>query len=228
MKTSSRLPVFLGLGAAIVAWCSLAYSADQGPITNFSTPAALFRGASEGGANAALLLGRMYESGSGTVAGRSMEAAVYWYTRATQIAEVTPKKDMVYVNEFAREAAHRLGFIYEYGDQGIPKDEKLAAYWYLKAAEKGYYPAQYNLGAMYAQNLITPPNDVEGYKWFLLAQRQTDGCTFDPQCRFVTADPPGHIKRLRARMTPAQIAEAERLFNAWKPISLWLPAPASD
>lgn len=224
MKTSSRLPVFVGIGAALMVLCSLAYSAGQEPVTNYSTPAALFHGAEKGGAAAALVLGRMYETGTGTVAGRSMEAALYWYTRAAQIAESTPKKDMVYVNEFAMEAAHRLGFIYEYGDQGIAKDEKLAVHWYLRAAEKGYYPSQYNLGGMYAQNLVTPPNDVEGYKWFLLAQKQTDGCTYDPQCRFVTADPPGHIKRLRARMTPAQIAEAERLFNEWRPLPLWVSA----
>lgn len=223
MKTRSNIPVFVALGASLLAWCSLAYSAGQ-VVTNAATPAELFHGAEKGGAPAALLLGRMYETGSGTVAGRSMEAAVYWYTRAARIAETTPTKDMVYVNQFAMEAAHRLGFIYEYGDQGIAKDEKLAARWYLRAAEKGYYPSQYNLGAMYSQNLITPPNDVEGYKWFLLAQAQTEGCTFDPQCRFVTADPPGHIKRLRARMTAAQIAEAERLFKEWKQLPLWVPA----
>ena len=224
MKTRSKLPVFVGLGAALLAWCGLAHAAGQEPVTNYATPAALFQGAEKGGASAALLLGRMYESGSGTVAGRSLEAAVYWYTRAAQIAETTPIKDMVYVNQFAMEAAHRLGFIYEYGDQGLAKDAKLAAHWYLRAAEKGYYPSQYNLGAMYAQNLITPPNDVEGYKWLLLAQQGSDGCTYDPQCRFVTADPPGHIKRLRARMTPAQIAEAERLVKEWRQLPLWVPA----
>jgi len=220
MKTRSKLPVFV----ALMAWCSLVQAADLDLATNWSAPAALFHATESGNASAALVLGRMYETGTGTVAGRSIEAAVYYYTRAAQIAESTPIKDMVYVNQFAMEAAHRLGFIYEYGDQGIPKNDKLAARWYLRAAEKGYYPAQYNLGAMYSQNLITPSNDVEGYKWFLLAQRQTDGCTFDPQCRFVTADPPGHIKRLLARMTPAQIAEAERLFREWKPLPLWVPA----
>jgi TPR repeat protein len=227
MKTRSKILPFVALGAALVILSGLAHSARP-VVTNSATPAELFRGAENGGAPAALILGRMYETGTGTVAGRSMEAAVYWYARVTQIAESTPIKDMVYVNQFAMEAAHRLGFIYEYGDQGIPKNPKLAVYWYLKAAEKGYYPSQYNLGAMYSQNLVTPPDDVEGYKWLLLAQEGSDGCTFDPQCRFVTADPPGHIKRLRARMTPAQIAAAERLAKEWKQLPLWVPAPAIE
>jgi len=72
--------------------------------------------------------------------------------------------------------------------------------------------------------MVAPANDVEGYMWLLLAQRQTDGCTYDPQCRFVTNDPPGNVKRLLARMTLEQVAQAEKLANDWKPLPLWVPA----
>lgn len=220
MKTSSKLPIFVGLCASLLAWCAPIHAADpDGPAL-----AAMFRSTEIGNATSALKLGRMYETGSGGVAGRSMEAAVYWYTRAATIPETAPTKDMVYNNQQAMDASHRLGFIYEYGDQGIPKDIKVAVRWYRRAAEKGYYPSQYNLGAMYAQGMVAPANDVEGYMWLLLAQRQTDGCTYDPQCRFVTNDPPGNVKRLLARMTPEQVAQAEKLAEDWKPLPLWVPA----
>ena len=74
-----------------------------------------------------------------------------------------------------------------------------------EAAEQGYSDAQYKLGLMYYEGQGVSEDYVEAYKWFSLAAAQ------------------GHANAAKIRgfvaneMTPAQIAEAQKLAREWKP-----------
>lgn len=48
----------------------------------------------------------------------------------------------------------------------MPRDDATAAYWYRKAAEQNYAPAQLNLGQMYAEGGPSFPRDLaQAYFW---------------------------------------------------------------
>ena len=72
-------------------------------------------------------------------------------------------------------------------------------------AEQGDANAQYNLGVFYDNGLGVPQDRVRAYMWLNLAAMQgRDGAAT--------------FRDLVARlMTPAQIAEAQRLAREWKP-----------
>jgi len=98
--------------------------------------------------------------------------------------------------------------------EGVPRDHKLAARWYLRAAERGYARAQNNLGFMYGFGEGIPPLDnVQAYKWLSLAVRDY---TAKNQGRLDQATK--DLAAVRARMTPAQIADAERQIRDFRPI----------
>ena len=60
---------------------------------------------------------------------------------------------------------------------------------------------------------VPPRDDVEAYKWIKLS---TDRYTVKNQDRLDQAQK--DLATLSARMTPAQITEAERRVRAWKPV----------
>ena len=72
-------------------------------------------------------------------------------------------------------------------------------------AEQGDATAQYNLGVFYDNGLGVPQDHVSAYMWFSLSasQGKEGAATFRDL-----------IARL---MTPAQIAEAQKLAREWKP-----------
>ena len=92
----------------------------------------------------------------------------------------------------------------------MPQDYAQAAAWYRKAADQGYAGAQYNLGVMYANGQGVPQDYV----------RLICGSTWQPSG---TSDAGFHNKSVKdrdfvaAKMTPAQIAEAQRMASEWKP-----------
>ena len=98
----------------------------------------------------------------------------------------------------------RLGIIYYYG-YGVPKDVGEALKWYQKTAEQGSVDAQFTLGFLYYEGRGVPQDYVQAHMWFNLAEAQGDKDTQE------TRD---SIAKL---MTPAQIAEAQRLAREWKP-----------
>src|ERR1700745_3217196 len=61
------------------------------------------------------------------------------------------------------EAQTLLGAMYWSGE-GVPRDHKEAAKWYLRAAEKGYAREQHDIGEG-----VPPKDDVQAYKWLSLA-----------------------------------------------------------
>ena len=74
-------------------------------------------------------------------------------------------------------------------------------------AEQGDATAQYNLGVFYDNGLDVPQDRVSAYMWFTLsaAQGKEGAATFRDL--------------IARRMTPAQIAEAQKLAHEWKPTS---------
>ena len=60
----------------------------------------------------------------------------------------------------------RLGAMYQYGIEGMPKDRARAFEWYSRAAEQGFAPAQYDLGRQYVVGDIVSRSAVDAQKWF--------------------------------------------------------------
>ena len=106
------------------------------------------------------------------------------------------------------EAQANLGVMYAMG-LGVPQDYTEAVKWYRLAAEQGDPGAQHNLGAMYFHGCGVPQNDVRSYMWYNLAAANSTG-----DLQKLAADNRDKVARL---MTPAQIAEAQRLAREWKP-----------
>jgi hypothetical protein len=81
---------------------------------------------------------------------------------------------------------------------------------YRLAAEQGNARAQYNLGSMYFKGQGVPQDYVEAHKWFNLAAARSpdkDATVTIVQGRDIVA----------AKMTPSQIAEAQKRASEWKP-----------
>jgi TPR repeat protein len=105
-------------------------------------------------------------------------------------------------------AQARLGFMYEHG-RGVPQDYSLAVYWYTCAAAQGYSTAQYLLGLMYDKGLGVVRSDVLAYMWFNLAAAHAQPRTREYYSRIRDA--------VAAKLSPAQIAEAQRQASTFLP-----------
>lgn len=108
------------------------------------------------------------------------------------------------------ESQYTIGIQYEQGQSGYPKDYAEAAKWYRKAAEQGHAGAQLYLGVFLAQGQGVKPDFVEAYKWIELAKR---GNALDKVAAIDCQ------KRLVAYLTPAQVAEGQRLSSEFVPKS---------
>jgi TPR repeat protein len=96
------------------------------------------------------------------------------------------------------EAQINLGNMFFDGN-GVPLDYAESVKWYLLAADHGNTEAQIALGFLYKYGEAVRFDYVQAYKWFDLAGSGSD--------RDIVA----------TMMTPAQIAEAQKLAREWKP-----------
>ena len=91
---------------------------------------------------------------------------------------------------------------------GVSEDDAEAVQWYLLAAEQGHLGAQEFLGAKYWIGKGVPQDYVQSHMWLNLAASRLTGEDLE--------------KAVEARdsvaqmMTPAQIAEAQRLAREWE------------
>ena len=107
-------------------------------------------------------------------------------------------------NDFAQ---FQLAFHY-YDGRGIAQDYTEAVNWFRKAADQGHVEAMHNLGHMYAKGQGVPQDFAEAYKWLDLA-----ACRHRPGRK---RDNSVHDRDLVTDlMTPAQIAQAQRLPPEW-------------
>ena len=102
-----------------------------------------------------------------------------------------------------------LGYMYDEG-LGVPKDYREAVKWYRRAADQGDALGQNNLANMYRDAVGVPQDYVQAHLWFNLAAQ-----------RFATKEKRDTAAKDRdvvaAKMTAAQIAEAQKLAQQWKP-----------
>ena len=125
----------------------------------------------------------------------------------------TQRQDVVEAIRLAAEegdasAQFNLGVMYANGE-GVPQDYAEAVRWYRLATDQGHSSAQGGLGFMYANGRGVPRDYVAAHMWFNLAGAQSSG---DQRDEVVKAR-----DGVEAKMTPEQIAEAQRLAREWKP-----------
>jgi TPR repeat protein len=110
--------------------------------------------------------------------------------------------------EHRNRARSNLGAMYakENGD-GVPEDDVEAVRWYRLAADDGYAGAQNALGWMYHNGNGVPQDYVQAHMWLHLAASRLTG-----EDREKAVEGGASVAQL---MTPAQIAEAQRLAREW-------------
>jgi len=107
-------------------------------------------------------------------------------------------------------AQYGLGGMYAFGN-GVPQDYQQAATWFRKAAEQGLAKSQFSLGEMYTFGHGVPQDYVQAHKFYNLAAARLTGEAQEEAAR--------RRAGLAKKMTPQQIAEAQRLASEWKPKS---------
>jgi len=183
---------------ALVVSLSLAAPVLAGPYEDgraafkrgdFKTALQLLRPLAEKGNSIAQnILGIAYQEGLGVEA--DIDTSLIWYRKAAEQGNA--------------ESQHELGTLYGIG-WGVPKDKAMSLVWHRKAAEQGYAPSQGILGFMYSWGEGVPQDYVMAHMWYNLTAAQGDS-----EDRKI-------LDNLSLRMTPAQIAEAQRLAREWKP-----------
>jgi len=165
----------------------------------------------EGGLpEAQLNLGLMYEKGQGVP--QDYAEALKWYRKA---AEQGNAKAVMWYRKAAEqgnaEAQFGLGHMYD-ERLGVPQDYAEAAKWYRRAAEQGFAEAQTNLGIMYFTGQGVPKDYVLAHMWFNRATSRYPASEISKRKRAE------NFRNVAAsKMTSAQIAEAQRLAQEWKP-----------
>ena len=145
------------------------------------------KAAAQGSPLAQTNLGTLYVAGRGVP--QDFVQARQWYEKAA-------------AQGFAM-AMNKLGVLYANGE-GVPQDYKKARQWYEQAAAQGSAQAQSNLGYLYVNGKSVPHDDVRAYMWYSLAAGH-ESSDYTTQWAVSSRD------KVARRMTPAQIAEAQRL-----------------
>ncbi len=140
----------------------------------------------QGYASAQFNLGLMFYNGQGVA--QDYQRAVSWYRKAAVQGNA--------------EAQFNLGVMY-YNGRGVALGFKEAVSWYEKAAAQEHTPAQISLGVMYYNGEGVAQDHVEACKWLILAG--TNGNEVAAKKREI----------VERKMTPEQIAEAQRRASAW-------------
>ena len=142
----------------------------------------LRRAADQGSPEAQTLLGVMYAKGQGVP--QNDAKAAKWFLRAADQDHAA--------------AQSNLGLMYAQC-QGVAQNDAEAAKWFRKAADKGIVEAQTILGLMYIKGQGVAQNYIRAHMWLNLAAAQGDAGALASR---------DHLARM---MTPAQVAEAQRL-----------------
>ena len=108
------------------------------------------------------------------------------------------------------QAQFNLGVMYGDG-LGVPQDDQQAASWFRKAAEAGHTKAQVLLGLSYQTGQGVHKDIVQAHKWLNIAsayERSKEEKKWAVEAR----------DSLASKMSPQQIAEAQKLAREWKPV----------
>lgn len=163
---------------------------DKGNPQSFKEAAKWYtRSADQGFAPAEYRLGALYERGLGLKADRALAAA--WYRRAADQGNV--------------KAMHNLAVLSANQTDQSP-DYTTAAQWFEQAASRGLADSEFNLAILYENGLGVKRDLKQAYMWISLAAQSKD------------ADAVRRRDILRGKLTADEIAAAERMIAAWKPI----------
>ena len=152
------------------------------------------KAADQGNATAQYVLGLLYDEGKGVL--QDYAEAVRWYRKAADQGNAG--------------AQENLGVMYAEG-QGVPQDYAEAVRWWGKAADQESAGAQHNMGLAYWRGQGVPQDYAEAHMWLNLAASRASG---DEQKKFAELR-----EGMAKKMTPQQIAEAQRRAREWKPKS---------
>ena len=174
---------------AVPAWADFQAGMDANNRGDYATALREWRPlAEQGDALAQYNLGVLYRKGRGVP--QDDVHARQWYAKAAAQGQA--------------KAQFNLGTLY-FNGEGVAKDYQQALRWFRLAADQGEALAQTKIAIMYDEGQGVPKNFVQAYKWYSLAA--TNGDKPAPQLRDLIAN----------QMTPAQIAEAQKLAREWKP-----------
>jgi TPR repeat protein len=202
------------------------YENGTGVTQDYATAFSWYRkAADQGNTQAQYSLGFMYDNGRGVTQNGTI--AVSWYRKAADrgYAQALNSLGAMYANargvtqdyaaafSWFRKAADQgdadaqfnLGYMYITG-RGVARvatNGPIAASWFRKAADQGNTQAQFSLGVMYADGIGVTQDYVQALKWYNL------GAASGVEQAKTNRD------ELAAKMTSAQIAEAQRLARAW-------------
>jgi hypothetical protein len=174
---------------AAPAWADFKAGTDAYQRGDYATAMRELRPLAEQGlASAQFNLGLLYANSQGVP--KDDAQARQWYEKAAAQGHA--------------DAQVNLGILFVYG-RGVPQDYKMAVYWLRLSANQGNDLAQRKLGLMHERGDGVPQDYVQAYMWYYLGG--ANGAT------------PGAMLRdaLAKRMTPDQIAEAQKLAHEWKP-----------
>jgi hypothetical protein len=104
---------------------------------------------------------------------------------------------------------------YPFGDSSFDESKgnlHEALIWYRRSAEQGDVDSQVSLGMAYEGGIGAPQYYIEAHKWYNLAA---------PRSKYsdIRTDIIKRRDALALKMTPAQIAEAQKPAREWKPIT---------
>lgn len=184
-----HIPLLVGLLLPAPSWADFQAGQEAFNQEDYETALKELRPlAEEGHVEAQYLLGVMYAVGRG--APRDLVEGARWFRLAAEQGHVV--------------AQFELGLRFSLG-LGVQEDSAEGARWFRLAAEQGNADAQYILGVLYSLGKGVPRDFVLGYMWFNLAAAQGDERAMEKG------------RTLGEKMTPAQLAEAQRLAREWKP-----------
>ena len=144
--------------------------------------------AKKGNADAAFRLALAYKDGHGVK--ENYAEAAKWFRKASEQGHA--------------DAQFQLGLLYETG-RGSLQNFSEAAKWFEKAAVQNNADAQYHLGLMYKRGQGIPIDNIKAYVWFNLAAAQAHNLAAEARDSVMLA------------MTQAQINDAQKESNAWRP-----------
>ena len=135
----------------------------------------------------------MYAMGGGVAADPSQ--AALWFRRAADQSDA--------------EGEAGLAVCYARG-LGVPQSDVQAFFWFKKAADHGLMVAQANVALMYQSGRGVARDDTQALMWFDLAAGHVLPDSIEGAALAMKAR-----DALGARMTTAEVEEAERLAAAW-------------
>src|SRR6478736_1399089 len=182
---------------ALASPLSMAGGAVAGPFedaqaahgrSDYATALRLWRPlADQGNADAQYNLGTLYDNGTGVPQNKA--EALKWYHLAA---------------ERGNDGAQFSVGVLHFAGVAVSENRIEAAKWFRRAADQGHIGAQVYLGLCYATGLGVPQDNIQAYMWLSLAAARSD------------QDAISNRNRVAQQMTPAQIAEAQKLAGEWK------------